>query len=249
MPPPSLSERYDIQIADDALDEEEEEDEEDDDEEQLLSTSWKSQENDETSSKNLLLSVTNYHKDLLRRHSVSSFHNIKSSPTSSSTTTTASYAVSSSPPHLSNTDHELWKATIAKLKRTLIVSPPTTPPVVPEIEVAPPVQSQLVIKKTNKKKLNNKFIPMPIPPRRPISQKRRSEATTQPRFNPDTNTYTRDTRSNPDHLRMISAELNMMRGRKLLSPLKPRGFLPRRKDAFVTGFKRKQSHLIQEVIY
>jgi hypothetical protein len=97
--------------------------------------------------------------------------------------------------------------------------------------------------------MNSKFIPMPIPPRRPITQKRRSEATTQPRFNPDTNTYTRDTRSNPDHLRMISAELNMMRARKLLSPLKPRGFLPRRKDTFITGSYRKPSKLIQEVVY
>ncbi|KAI9283266.1 hypothetical protein BY458DRAFT_422909, partial [Sporodiniella umbellata] len=70
------------------------------------------------------------------------------------------------------------------------------------------------------------LIPMPLPPK-PRMRKRRSEATTQPRFNPETNTYTRDTRSNPDHLRMISAELNMMRARKLSSPLKPRGFLPR----------------------
>jgi hypothetical protein len=226
MPPPSLSERFNIeeeegegrmlQTADEALEEEEEEEEEE------LSTSWKNK------------SLLDEHKDLLRRHSVSSF-NTKSSPTSS--TTTASYAVSSSPPHLSNTDHELWKATIAKLKQTLFVTPP--PPAVPAVVKVP-------VKTVNKRL--NKFIPMPIPPRRPISQKRRSEATTQPRFNPDTNTYTRDTRSNPDHLRMISAELNMMRGRKLLSPLKPRGFLPRRKDAFIRGDQRKPSHLINEII-
>jgi hypothetical protein len=42
---------------------------------------------------------------------------------------------------------------------------------------------------------------------------------------------------------MISAELNMMRSRKLSSPLKPRGFLPRRTDAFVRGKDRKISLL------
>lgn len=214
MPPPSLSEIYrdDIQTADEIVELD------DDDEEDYH---WKSDgEDDDISSS----SSNNDHKDLLRRHSVSSF--TKSSPTSSATTT-ASYAVSSSPPLLSNTDHELWKETIAKLKRTLIVSPPKSI-------------------KTEKKK-RTKLIPMPIPPRRPPSQRRRSEATTQPRFNPDTNTYTRDTRSNPDHLRMISAELNMMRERKLLSPLKPRGFLPRRKDPFVRGEYRKPSSLSKEV--
>ncbi|KAI9030065.1 hypothetical protein CLU79DRAFT_802618 [Phycomyces nitens] len=84
--------------------------------------------------------------------------------------------------------------------------------------------------------------PVPVRPRR-----RRSEANRQPRFNPDTNTYTRDTRSNPDHLRMISAELNMMRARKLLSPLKPRGFLPRRKDSFISGSGRLVSHLQYDI--
>ncbi|KAI8647494.1 hypothetical protein BD408DRAFT_334861 [Parasitella parasitica] len=149
---------------------------------------------------------------LSEQHSISSF-----TSSASSTTTTASYAVSSSPPHLSNTDHELWKETLAKLKRSLFVSPPPT------------------------------LTPVPVPPTTTIPPAR-SEATTQPRFNPDTNTYTRDTRSNPDHLRMISAELNMMRGRKLLSPLKPRGFLPRRKDAFVRGARRNRSHLMQEIM-
>ncbi|KAG1080820.1 hypothetical protein G6F42_023195 [Rhizopus arrhizus] len=225
MPPPSLSERFGLEeeqgegrkLHDDAqlsLELIQEYDgASDDDDEQVLGTSWKS-------------SSSAIHKDLLRRHSISSF---------TSSTTTASYAVSSSPPHLSNTDHELWKETLAKLKRSLFVSPPTPPPPVPT-----PTS-------TKKKRATSKLIPMPIPPRK-ISQKRRSEATTQPRFNPDTNTYTRDTRSNPDHLRMISAELNMMRGRKLLSPLKPRGFLPRRKDAFVRGSKRNRSHLMQEIL-
>ncbi|CAO3594871.1 unnamed protein product [Absidia cylindrospora] len=93
------------------------------------------------------------------------------------------------------------------------------------------------------------FIPMPLPPRRKRStKKRRSEATTQPRFDVNTNTYTRDTRSNPDHLRMIAAELNMMRSRKLFSPLKPRGFLPRRKDPFICGDGRLQSPLQFEVV-
>ncbi|KAI8993748.1 hypothetical protein BDB01DRAFT_847592 [Pilobolus umbonatus] len=229
MPPPSLSEIYkdevsEIQTADEALLTELEEEEED--------LRWKSDgEDDDISSSS---SNTDNHKDLLRRHSVSSF--TKSSPTSSATTT-ASYAVSSSPPLLSNTDHELWKETIAKLKRTLIVSPPKS---------VSPTSSNTSNGKN--KKRTSKLIPMPIPPRRPPSQRRRSEATTQPRFNPDTNTYTRDTRSNPDHLRMISAELNMMRERKLLSPLKPRGFLPRRKDPFVRGERRKPSSLSKETV-
>ncbi|KAG0737183.1 hypothetical protein G6F57_000977 [Rhizopus arrhizus] len=93
------------------------------------------------------------------------------------------------------------------------------------------------------------LIPMPLPPPRPRLRKRRSEATTQPRFNPETNTYTRDTRSNPDHLRMISAELNMMRARKLSSPLKPRGFLPRRTDVFIRGEHRRRSLLLNEIAF
>ncbi|OBZ90076.1 hypothetical protein A0J61_01874 [Choanephora cucurbitarum] len=97
--------------------------------------------------------------------------------------------------------------------------------------------------------LNKKITPMPPPPTIPKTKKRRrSEATTQPRFNPETNTYTRDTRSNPDHLRMISAELNMMRHRKLSGPLKPRGFLPRRTDVFVRGQNRKTSLLRFELV-
>ncbi|KAI7873472.1 uncharacterized protein EV154DRAFT_528103 [Mucor mucedo] len=219
MPPPSLSERFNLEeeegerrmlqtVDDDDFTEEEEEEEEED---------------------------TSSTKDLLRRHSVSSF-NTKSSPTSSTTTVSYSIPTSSSPPQ---GDHALWKETLAKLKRTLIVSPPSSVTTTPAVVAT---TTKPVAQKT--KKRLNKFIPMPIPPRRPISQKRRSEATTQPRFNPDTNTYTRDTRSNPDHLRMISAELNMMRGRKLLSPLKPRGFLPRRKDAFIRGIHRKPSPLI-----
>ncbi|KAG0088463.1 hypothetical protein BGZ92_006138 [Podila epicladia] len=45
----------------------------------------------------------------------------------------------------------------------------------------------------------------------------------------------RETRSNTDYLRMMAAELRMIRSRKLISPLKPRGYLPRRKDPFRNG--------------
>ncbi|CAO3564136.1 unnamed protein product [Mortierella alpina] len=45
----------------------------------------------------------------------------------------------------------------------------------------------------------------------------------------------RETRSNADYLRMMAAELRMIRSRKLISPLKPRGYLPRRKDPFRKG--------------
>jgi len=48
---------------------------------------------------------------------------------------------------------------------------------------------------------------------------------------------------------MITAELNMMRARKLLSPLKPRGFLPRRRDAFVRGdISKRPSRLHRQVL-
>ncbi|KAL0092930.1 hypothetical protein J3Q64DRAFT_1673103 [Phycomyces blakesleeanus] len=159
-------------------------------------------------------------KELVRRHSISSF----SKALLPSTSTTASSVMSSSPPQADG-HRARWMETITQLRRSL-------------------VQSATPKTKTKKKKT---LIPMPLPPRRPSSHRRRSEATTQPRFNPDTNTYTRDTRSNPDHLRMISAELNMMRARKLLSPLKPRGFLPRRKDPFVRGLDRSRSGLRSEL--
>ncbi|KAF9398680.1 hypothetical protein BGX21_007423 [Mortierella sp. AD011] len=42
----------------------------------------------------------------------------------------------------------------------------------------------------------------------------------------------REIRSNPDYLRMMASEMRMIRSRKLISPLKPRGYLPRRKDLF-----------------
>ncbi|SAM08022.1 hypothetical protein [Absidia glauca] len=45
--------------------------------------------------------------------------------------------------------------------------------------------------------------------------------------------YTRSLRENPDHLRMIVAEVNMMRVNKLISPLRPRAILLERLDPFI----------------
>ncbi|KAG0165921.1 hypothetical protein DFQ28_008141 [Apophysomyces sp. BC1034] len=153
---------------------------------------------------------------MVRQRSIPSF----SKSQTPSTSTTTSCVLSSSPPHHYDAHRVKWLQTIAHLRRSLTISSAKT------------------------SKLNRKLIPMPPPPRlRRSSRRRRSEATTQPRFNPETDTYTRDTRSNPDHLRMISAELNMMRARKLFSPLKPRGFLPRRRDPFVRGAGQRVSSL------
>ncbi|KAI8575723.1 hypothetical protein K450DRAFT_260508 [Umbelopsis ramanniana AG] len=44
--------------------------------------------------------------------------------------------------------------------------------------------------------------------------------------------YNRDIRANPDHLRMIVAEMNMMRSRKIVCPLRPRTYLHKRVDHF-----------------
>jgi hypothetical protein len=44
--------------------------------------------------------------------------------------------------------------------------------------------------------------------------------------------YMRDVRANPDHLRMIVAEMNMMRSRKIICPLRPRTYLQKRSDHF-----------------
>ncbi|ORZ03972.1 hypothetical protein BCR43DRAFT_69414 [Syncephalastrum racemosum] len=177
------------------------------------------------------------HHPIGRRRSLSSF----SKSQTPSTSTTASSVLVPSPPRQGDVHQVRWMQTIAQLRRSLVLSTsaPTTGTTATTttngMKQPPPLP-----KRTKKK---DGFIPMPPAPRRPPSQRRRSEATTQPRFNPETNTYTRDTRSNPDHLRMISSELNMMRARKLLSPLKPRGFLPRRKDPFVRGSLRRTSHL------
>jgi hypothetical protein len=84
-----------------------------------------------------------------------------------------------------------------------------------------------------------KRIAMPQAPK-PAKSVRRSEANTEPRMDLHNNIIRRDIRANPDHLRIIVAELNMMRARKLLYPLKPRNFLPRRKDMFVRGQSSSQ---------
>jgi hypothetical protein len=164
-------------------------------------------------------------RTLSHKRSIPSFS--KSHEPSTSTTKSC---VFTSPPSSSAPDIEepknRWMETIAQLRRSLTRS---------------------IASSTSTNTNTKNFIPMPLPPKRTLRKKRRSEATTQPRFNPDTNTYTRDTRSNPDHLRMISAELNMMRHKKLSSPLKPRGFLPRRTDAFVRGEQRKLSSLSHEI--
>lgn len=252
-----------VQSVDDASDEEEEFDEEDEDEDEdedeevdtimskkgrsRLHPKWKSdgEEDDEdanskghgivmkssVSASSRLLAC---HHELVRRHSLSSFTKAKTP----STSTTPSYVMSSSPPLHTDTQQVRWMQTIAQLRKSLVLSSSVSSP--------SRVTSTASPKLPPKKK--DGFIPMPPAPRRPPSQRRRSEATTQPRFNPETNTYIRDTRSNPDHLRMISSELNMMRARKLLSPLKPRGFLPRRKDPFVRGSGRKESRLRFEML-
>ena len=197
----------------DAADDTEEEEDEDDEDEDEDEDDEEDEEDDT--------------KSLSSVKSIPSF----SQSTTPSTSTTKSYAMSSSPPNPEETNTKSrWMETIAQLRRSLTRS----------ITITPKEDTKKFTKK--KKPALNSFIPMPPPPKRNI-KKRRSEATTQPRFNPETNTYTRDTRSNPDHLRMISAELNMMRSRKLSSPLKPRGFLPRRTDAFVRGTDRKRSLL------
>ncbi|ORX58962.1 hypothetical protein DM01DRAFT_1381585 [Hesseltinella vesiculosa] len=98
-----------------------------------------------------------------------------------------------------------------------------------------------------KKEKPHRRIPFPAPPPKPRAN-RRSEATTQPRFNPVTNTYLRDTRANPDHLRMIVAELNMIRHRKLMCPLRRRDFLPRRNDIVYLGSQRRRSPLMNEAL-
>lgn len=207
------------------VEEEEEEDDEDDDDEEEEEEEYEEEEEEEDDDEKSLRSKT----------SIPSF----SQSQTPSTSTTRSYAMSSSPPHTQEPTRSRWMETIAQLRRSLIRS---TSPRKEEEEEEEEEEEKVIVKKKN-----IDFIPMPLPPKRNV-RKRRSEATTQPRFNPETNTYTRDTRSNPDHLRMISAELNMMRSRKLSSPLKPRGFLPRRTDSFIRGDKRRLSILQKEVL-
>lgn len=45
--------------------------------------------------------------------------------------------------------------------------------------------------------------------------------------------HTRDIRSNTAYLRMIVAEVNMMRAEKIVGPLRPRRVLPKRSDTFM----------------
>jgi hypothetical protein len=168
-----------------------------------------------------------------------------------STSTTKSYALSSSPPQSRiEPTRSRWLETIAQLRKSLSRSTFNHNGNDDKEGGGTSGSERESNQQQQLKKLKRKdFIPMPLPPPKRNIRKRRSEATTQPRFNPETNTYTRDTRSNPDHLRMISAELNMMRSRKLSSPLKPRGFLPRRTDSFIRGDSRKLSLLHNQVLF
>ncbi|KAI9316070.1 hypothetical protein BX666DRAFT_1954646 [Dichotomocladium elegans] len=233
-PPPSLSNPGKNEMATDIqmLDDDDDEDLEERGRDGPFLHGWKSDgEDDDDDSRGMPIpppsSGDNHDagaaaRTLVRRHSISSFSNA----VNPSISTSASHAMSTSPPSPPPSREDIrWAQTIARLRRSLIPA---------KKKGLPP----------------DGFIPMPPAPRRPTAsqhhRRRRSEATTQPRFNPDTNTYTRDTRSNPDHLRIIACELNMIRSRKLLSPLKPRGFLPRRKDPFVRGEHRRVSALQHE---
>ncbi|CAO3599785.1 unnamed protein product [Absidia cylindrospora] len=172
----------------------------------------------------------------VRRHSISSTTNAQIPSLSTTTTpfiltdedTDGDLSASLPPPSSTTTDHVQqirWLQTISRLRQSLVHYK----------------------KENNKRRIPDHLIPMPPPPPKPGNQRRRSEATTQPRFNAETNTYKRDTRYNSDHLRIISCELNMMRHRKLISPLRPRGFLPRRKDPFICGDGRLRSPLVNQV--
>lgn len=230
------------------LDEEEEEEEEEEsdfggiegdeeEEEEETETEIEETEDDEEDNRSILSS----------KRSIPSF----SKSTTPSTSTTKSYAMSSSPPNstLEPTRSTRWLETIAQLRKSLTRSSSASNSDTNEEDSTDQSEKVSTSSRRKTKKGSKDFIPMPLPPLRKNTRKRRSEATTQPRFNPETNTYTRDTRSNPDHLRMISAELNMMRSRKLSSPLKPRGFLPRRTDSFIRGEGRKLSLLHNEVLF
>ncbi|KAI8075121.1 hypothetical protein BC940DRAFT_324280 [Gongronella butleri] len=245
MPPPSLSDpmfQQQLQQPPPAptektfsMDDEDEEEDDDDDDD----------ENDEEDdfddfSPPALTADDEASKRLTGRRSIPSF--TKSHTPSISTTT--SYAMSSSPPD----SRTKWMDTLSKLRALSTSTSPSSSGATSPMQRPSPSTSSSSFNPIQRKPVFTRkdkgFIPMPPPPRRKrSSRKRRSEATTQPRFDPTTNTYTRDTRANSDHLRMIAAELNMMRARKLFSPLKPRGFLPRRKDPFVCGEARPRSPL------
>lgn len=243
--PPSSDENQDVQSVDDVSD-----DDDNSDDDRVIygrGHQWKSDgddndDDDDDDDDDDVLSMKSSnssplwigHHPIGRRRSLSSF----SKSQTPSTSTTASSVLVPSPPRQGDVHQVRWMQAIAQLRRSLVLS--TSAPTTATNGTSHGTKQPPPLPRRSKK---DGFIPMPPAPRRPPSQRRRSEATTQPRFNPETNTYTRDTRSNPDHLRMISSELNMMRARKLLSPLKPRGFLPRRKDPFVRGSLRRTSHL------
>ncbi|KAI8139539.1 hypothetical protein BJV82DRAFT_626481 [Fennellomyces sp. T-0311] len=52
---------------------------------------------------------------------------------------------------------------------------------------------------------------------------------------PEHHRRVRDLRVNNAHLRMIVVEANMMRAQKIVGPLRPRGYLPKRLDPFVSN--------------
>ncbi|KAL1923321.1 uncharacterized protein VTP21DRAFT_8301 [Calcarisporiella thermophila] len=54
----------------------------------------------------------------------------------------------------------------------------------------------------------------------------------------------RDVRSNPNFLRMMAGELNMIRAHKLASPLRPRALLPKRRDGYCKGRPSKRREAI-----
>ncbi|KAI8342559.1 hypothetical protein BC941DRAFT_413122 [Chlamydoabsidia padenii] len=171
---------------------------------------------------------------LVRRNSISSTTKAQTPSLSTTTTPLVLSETTSLPLSPGGNDHTVvdhqqqirWLQTISRLRQSLVAFK----------------------KENDKKKIPDHLIPMPPAPPKPANQRRRSEATTQPRFNADNNTYKRDTRYNSDHLRMIACELNMMRNRKLISPLRPRGFLPRRKDIVYLGKDRRRSPLMNEVL-
>ncbi|CAO3607164.1 unnamed protein product [Cunninghamella blakesleeana] len=194
----------------------------------LISTINKSEQEIESFNKDHQQSTTTQKSPSVRRNSISSTSNAQIPSISTTPSSVTSSGNGYSTPDI--IQQMKWLQNMNKLKKTLIDFGKQ--------------QQRLQLQENKKKK-----IPMPeLPPSVKNNHRRRSEATTQPRYNHETNTYTRDTRYNPDHLRMIAAELNMMRARKLLSPLKPRGFLPRRKDVVYLANDRRRSPLISEII-
>ncbi|KAL9546526.1 hypothetical protein MBANPS3_006623 [Mucor bainieri] len=231
--------------------EEDEEDGEEDDEDEE-----EDEDDDETTDKmlNRKRSIPSFSKSQQPSTSMTRSYAMSTSPPSSSSSSTSTAVMSTSASSTSSTEQEpsksRWLETIAQLRRSLTLSNSRQQQQQQKQQAQRDSSDTNPSTSTSSSSLSTRksnFIPMPLPPKRNVRKKRRSEATTQPRFNPETNTYTRDTRSNPDHLRMISAELNMMRHRKLSSPLKPRGFLPRRTDAFIRGQQRKLSALKNEL--